>query len=138
MHENTNLVDTTTDRVAPRVAHLAGTPACSTKARWGLTWFVLKGEGFAADAVELMGVNPQMVRGACDQICHLNGGLLFHRYNFHRLVALKTQERGADHTPGGAVWPSFHSQRLTVLTSKRSRHHDALQGDGFSQSESRK
>lgn len=65
--------------------------------RWCLTWFGLKAERFAADAVELMGVNPQVVGGTCDQIRHSNGGLLFHRYGFHRLVALKTQEMGQSH-----------------------------------------
>lgn len=71
--------------------------------RWCLTWFGLKAESFAADAVELMGVNPQVVGGTCDQIRHRNGGLLFHRYGFHRLVALKTQETGQSHWRG--VWP---------------------------------
>lgn len=83
-------------------------------ARWGLTCFGFKGVRSAADAVELMGVNSQSVRGACNQIRHCNRGLLFHWYNFHRLVALETQERGQSHSMGCGL----HSTIMAVLTSK--------------------
>lgn len=73
--------------------------------RWALTWFGLKAERFAADAAELMGVHPQVVGGACHQIRHSNGGLLFHRDGFSRPVALETQERGPSHSGGVAYVP---------------------------------
>lgn len=84
------------------MAHLMATPG---QVRKCLTWFSLKADRFAADAVELMGVNPQVVHGTCDQIRHSNGGLLFHRYGFHCLVALKTQEIGQSHSRGVACSP---------------------------------
>lgn len=71
-----------------------------------LTWFGLKADRFAADPVELMGVNSQVVLGTCDQTCHSNGELFFHRYGFHRLIALKTQEIGQSHSRGVAFIPS--------------------------------
>lgn len=84
---------------APGVAHLMLKPG---QVRWCLTWFGLKAVRVAADVVELMGVNPQLVGDTCDQIRHSNGGLFCHRYGFHRLVALKTQEMGQSHWWGVA------------------------------------
>lgn len=112
--------DITTDRRVPSSApwfHLA---------RWGLTWFGLKGDRFAADAAEIMGVNPHMVLGACHQIRHFYGGLFFHQYMFRRLVVtLETQERGQSHSRRCGL----HS--ITTTYWQRSRHPNALQGDSW-------
>lgn len=79
------------------------------RARCGLTCFGLKGDRFAGDAAEFMGVNPQVVLGPRDQILHCNGGLVCHRYTFHCLVALlETQER-ANHTLGEVGGVTFNT-----------------------------
>lgn len=73
---------------------------CSPASTWLLLYLTcLKGDIFA-DVVELMGVNLQMVLGTSDQIRHSNRRLLFHWDNFHRLIALETQERGQSHSRG--------------------------------------
>lgn len=108
----TDLQSATTGRLAPRVAHRL--EPWFHLARWCLTCIGLKGDRLAGDAVELMGENPQVVLGPCDQIRHCNGGLLFHAYNFHRLVALETQERGQSHSRGCGLCSTV----TAVLTSK--------------------
>lgn len=74
--------------------------------RWVLTCFGLKGDPGAADAGELMGVNPQMVGGAGVQIRYSYWGLLHHWYALHYplcLLALETQQSGQSHSPRGVA-----------------------------------
>lgn len=64
-----------------------------------------------------------MVHGPCIQIRHGNGGLLFHWYGFHRLVALETQER-ANHTPGGVAFILLSG--LCLLAAQCFLHEDCF------------
>lgn len=89
-------------------SHQSSTPGRNVSpshlARCGLTCAGLKGDISAAGAVVLMGIHPQTVLGAFNQIRHSNGRLLFHPYGFHYLVtALETQERCQSHSRGGGL-----------------------------------
>lgn len=97
-----NSLDTSCELPSSR-SGLLGAPQ-SLLVRWLLTCFGLKNDPGAADAVELMGVNPQMVGGAGVQIRYSNWGLLHHWYALHYfpcLLALETQESGQSHSPKG-------------------------------------
>lgn len=85
-------------------------------ARWRLTWFGFKGDWFAADAVALMGVNPQMVLGARHQLRHRDGRLLYHSLNFHRPVALETRESGQLHSGWGCGLLTTGQQVVAKVT----------------------